>query len=896
MDFNRRDCKIAWNPITAQGANVHFKDYHFQIYSSAYNATMAAPGTGSSYETYLDNPYFDFPFDHNKALFGTPQAKFFVQVKGRSIYDSFSPTWAFATAVNYTPPAAPSNFEAYGGFRWVQFSWYPCTALDFSHYDIQTHEGTAAFGGWESYDQNALARGLTADADAGESISLQVKAVDLYGFESSMVSGRADTVGVKVADGQAFQIVPTDSTGSSFDTLKALYDGNLDTAYVGLTGGVSGASWIQYQYPVEYVFNGATIWTDQDFGLYLGYRDEDAEDWVYFAGNAEHGLSGSALIEYGTEVAARYNYYKTEKEVDGKVLMPFPTQRQFEKIKLIRQNENLIDRRNCESTTPPMIFDETVPVLTSATFARDIAEAHAGTYSYKVTKTVASGTAAYVTLCDNELTSDMHGLVAGHTYTFFVWIKVPVASGIALDEIRMRIEDYIAPTWAGTDSSYPTAFDTWQKLTVTRTIRSGATGTSILFEIISTAENNEYFYVDDVTLEDLSEDEVRIYEWKNNVFVLADEIVAGRMWLREGLVIASTPTGQNGVVFTEDGISLYNEGLKTIGLSGDGSAFFGASAGRQFKIEADGKIGGDIISKNWATTGATAGSHFDLDAGVVRLRDTIAGVTAEFGGDVVDGSKTITGVEETELSRIVVGDGLYGSGITAGALVDTLYDTSLLMSLSANASGAGFDLEAVGDRTRRIITGPGFGLKAFDAKDNIIHDIPNVIIASDMVYGGHIVFKDAPSYISAIFLSYDDAEEDRTVTSSTTNRDISSYLPKGLTNVKGVLLSVVVINYIHQWKTQFGTYMRSYVRYSTRYGETPGLYNYLTYSTLYHTAADADNIRLTLATGRQCVCPVTFSGGVPYITYNLYATFGGMTVNNIDYYCEAYVFLVGFLI
>ncbi len=160
---------------------------------------------------------------------------------------------------------------------------------------------------------------------------------------------------------------------------------------------------------------------------------------------------------------------------------------------------DLIDRGNCESTTHPMIFDETVPVLTSATFARDIAEAHAGIYSYKVIKTIASGTAAYVTLCDNEDTDDMHGMVAGHTYTYSAWVYVP-SGGIALNEIRIWIEDYVAPTWVGTDSSYPTAFDTWQRLTVTRTIRSGATGATIGIEIISTAENNEYFYIDDIKL------------------------------------------------------------------------------------------------------------------------------------------------------------------------------------------------------------------------------------------------------------------------------------------------------------------------------------------------------------------------------------------------------------
>ena len=181
--------------------------------------------------------------------------------------------------------------------------------------------------------------------------------------------------------------------------------------------------------------------------------------------------------------------------------------------------DNLIDRGECESTTPPMIFDETVPVLTSATFARDGVEAHGDTYSYKVTKTVASGTAAYVTLCDNELTSDMHGLVAGYTYTKSIWIKVSAASGIALNEIRMWIEDYDG-SWVASYSGNPTAFDTWQRLTVTRTIRSGATGVTIGIEIISTAENNEYFYVDDIRLFEGTDSDIEKAGFFDNNYIL----------------------------------------------------------------------------------------------------------------------------------------------------------------------------------------------------------------------------------------------------------------------------------------------------------------------------------------------------------------------------------------
>lgn len=161
---------------------------------------------------------------------------------------------------------------------------------------------------------------------------------------------------------------------------------------------------------------------------------------------------------------------------------------------------NLIDRPDCESETPPMIFDETVPHLDNATFARDIAEAHTGTYSYKVTKTVARETFGYVHLVDNTNTDDMHGMVATHTYTWSKWIKVTSASGIALGEIDIIMQDYASGAWVQSYGSHPTAFDVWQKISVIRTIRTGATGAGILIRIFSTAEDTEYFNVDDIEM------------------------------------------------------------------------------------------------------------------------------------------------------------------------------------------------------------------------------------------------------------------------------------------------------------------------------------------------------------------------------------------------------------
>ncbi len=160
---------------------------------------------------------------------------------------------------------------------------------------------------------------------------------------------------------------------------------------------------------------------------------------------------------------------------------------------------NLIDRKDCESTTPPMIFDETVPALTNATFARD-EEEHTGTYSYKVVKTVAAGTVAYVYLTDNANTTNMHGLVAGHTYTWTVWVYIPSTGGIALNELYLYIRDYASGAWQGTPGTYSTVLDTWQRISVTRTIRAGATGVNFRLNIKQEAADTEYFYVDDIEL------------------------------------------------------------------------------------------------------------------------------------------------------------------------------------------------------------------------------------------------------------------------------------------------------------------------------------------------------------------------------------------------------------
>jgi len=159
-----------------------------------------------------------------------------------------------------------------------------------------------------------------------------------------------------------------------------------------------------------------------------------------------------------------------------------------------------MDRGDCESVTPPMVTGETVPALSGATFARDVAQAHGGASSYKFTKTVAAGTEGYVALTDGAAsTVDMHGFVAGQNVTFSVWVYIPSASGILGSEVILRIFDYEG-AWTWTSQAAQNLYDQWQLVTVVRTIGAAATGLIIRIYTAATPDLNEYFNVDDISL------------------------------------------------------------------------------------------------------------------------------------------------------------------------------------------------------------------------------------------------------------------------------------------------------------------------------------------------------------------------------------------------------------
>jgi len=181
-------------------------------------------------------------------------------------------------------------------------------------------------------------------------------------------------------------------------------------------------------------------------------------------------------------------------------LLEYPDLETGSAVYSLAREDNLIDRPGCESTTAPMIFGETVPLLSNATFARSADFSHTGDYSYKHTKIIAAGTAGIVRLIDALSTTNMHGLVAGSTYNLTTWVYIPTASGILGTEVTFQLDDHNGVGWSSNAVVAANTYDAWQQITLPVTLRDGALGTHLSILAASAAADTEYFYVDDIRL------------------------------------------------------------------------------------------------------------------------------------------------------------------------------------------------------------------------------------------------------------------------------------------------------------------------------------------------------------------------------------------------------------
>lgn len=165
----------------------------------------------------------------------------------------------------------------------------------------------------------------------------------------------------------------------------------------------------------------------------------------------------------------------------------------------LAREDNLIDRGNCESTTPPSMFGETTNNLSNCTFARASDFARSGEYSYKLTKTIAAGTASVARAQENVTTTDMHGIVAGESLEIELYVYIPTASGIAASEVALQSYYHNGTGWVSLGTDTASTLDAWERLSLAVTVPSTALGMIVVYiQVAATAADTEYFYVDDI--------------------------------------------------------------------------------------------------------------------------------------------------------------------------------------------------------------------------------------------------------------------------------------------------------------------------------------------------------------------------------------------------------------
>ncbi len=141
---------------------------------------------------------------------------------------------------------------------------------------------------------------------------------------------------------------------------------------------------------------------------------------------------------------------------------------------------------------PDFETDASSWIVAGGTFVRSTAQAHTGTASGLLTASGAEAEAAPV----GDAGALRMGMLPGLTYTFTAWLYVPTGSG-PLASVFLAFLDNDGTGYAGPLAA-PTVFDAWNRVSVTRTIRAGATEAFCRVETV--AGNGKTVYVDDVSL------------------------------------------------------------------------------------------------------------------------------------------------------------------------------------------------------------------------------------------------------------------------------------------------------------------------------------------------------------------------------------------------------------
>jgi len=180
-------------------------------------------------------------------------------------------------------------------------------------------------------------------------------------------------------------------------------------------------------------------------------------------------------------------------------------------------------------------------------------------------------------------------------------------------------------------------------------------------------------------------------------------------------------------------------------------------------------------------------------------------------------------------------------------------------------------------------------MEAKDENGVIIHAIPDTAIAAGMIYGGHLIWKEAPAAIDSVLITYTNTETDLDETSATQNTSLSGIIG-GLGNVKGALISARIQFYTHANKTAAGTDYWGELKYSLVYNTAPSAQDFILHVADLAEVAGLSEFRYHTT---QAVIPVIYDSGTPYVVWNFRGAISDMQANSAAYQAYAYLYLLG---
>lgn len=312
-DFEGKDLKIYWDNSAETD-----HDYHSLTLNS---------GTAKKVK---DNTYI-YTFEENLTQNAVADPTIQIALRDVDLYgQESSPN---NTTGTNPAPSQPTNLELIPWATGMGINWDKGPETDLLKYQYKTRVSSASWSGWVDETGCSFVRQLTqAEMDtygAAAYISVEVRAMDWFLQYSTVAAGGNTCLTISEIQlaGEIFQIAPTDSYGRNVTTLKGLYNGDYTTAAASyLTG-----SWVQFAFPVDYVFSGVNLW-DVDISpgyIYFSYS-QDGTSWSYIKAESDHTLdSANRLLTASSQADAITNYWSVPANSKSSAYFPNHVQARY---------------------------------------------------------------------------------------------------------------------------------------------------------------------------------------------------------------------------------------------------------------------------------------------------------------------------------------------------------------------------------------------------------------------------------------------------------------------------------------------------------------------------------------------------------------------------------------